>query len=399
MAIGHTSPAMAQALLTSVAVGIIGLVVAAIFGFSGPDIARHIAFGFFSTMVLLLAHSMMMFYLIGKGKAVKEATAEGGLAGDYYRRVAVARKPVFSVGTLAMAVTMVAAILGASVDTGVLPPIVHATIRLRRDRLQPRRDQGRDRRARRIETRRGRGQPPARLVTAPILSLSNIVKDYRGLRPLRIEHLEVGPGDRVAIGGLDQPAAEVLVNLVTGATLPESGSFHVFGRATSAIADSAEWLAIADRFGIVSERAVLLEGADGAAEPGHAVLARDRAPLGGRAVAGRSAGSRGGPQRGGARSAWSVRLADRPGCACAWVAPWRSIRRCCCSSIRPRACDRADVPGFARAASAIASGRGMAALLLTADEALLESSSFRVLELHPATGRLRERRRRWFRRP
>jgi hypothetical protein len=29
---------------------------------------------------------------------------------------------------LAMAVTMAAAILGAGVDTGVLPPIVHATI-------------------------------------------------------------------------------------------------------------------------------------------------------------------------------------------------------------------------------------------------------------------------------
>jgi len=35
---------------------------------------------------------------------------------------------VFSIATLAMAVTMVAAILGASVDTGVLPSIVHAMI-------------------------------------------------------------------------------------------------------------------------------------------------------------------------------------------------------------------------------------------------------------------------------
>ena len=54
--------------------------------------------------------------------------AEGHLTGDHYRRIAAARKPVFSIGTLAMAVTMVAAIIGASVDTGVLPPIVHAMI-------------------------------------------------------------------------------------------------------------------------------------------------------------------------------------------------------------------------------------------------------------------------------
>jgi len=99
-----------------------------VLGLRGTDVARHVSFGFFSTMVTLLAHSMMMFYLVGKGKAVKDAMAEGGLAGDQYRRIAVARKPVFSVGTLAMAVTMVAAILGASVDTGVLPPVVHAMI-------------------------------------------------------------------------------------------------------------------------------------------------------------------------------------------------------------------------------------------------------------------------------
>jgi len=119
---------MAQALLTAVGIGLLGLVSAAVFGLRGTDVGRHISFGFFSTLVTLLAHSMMMFYLIGKGKAVKDAMAEGGLTGDHYRRIAMIRKPVFSVGTLAMSVTMVAAILGASVDTGVLPPIVHAMI-------------------------------------------------------------------------------------------------------------------------------------------------------------------------------------------------------------------------------------------------------------------------------
>lgn len=119
---------MAQALLTAVLVGLAGLLATAFFGLQGTDIPRHITFGFFSVMVMLLAHSMMMFYLIGKGKAVKDAMAEHGLTGDWYRRIAVARKPVFSIGTIAMAVTMAAAILGASVDVKVLPPIVHAYI-------------------------------------------------------------------------------------------------------------------------------------------------------------------------------------------------------------------------------------------------------------------------------
>jgi hypothetical protein len=119
---------MAQALLSAIGIGLVGLVAAAVFGLRGTDLGRHISFGFFSTMVMLLAHSMMMFYLIGKGKAVKDAMAEHNVAGDYFQRIAAARKPVFSIGTLAMAVTMVAAILGASVDTGVLPAMIHGMI-------------------------------------------------------------------------------------------------------------------------------------------------------------------------------------------------------------------------------------------------------------------------------
>jgi hypothetical protein len=119
---------MAQALLTAVALGTIGIGATIVLGLLGTDVSRHITFGIFSTLITLLAHSMMMFYLIGKGKAVKDAMAEGGLTGDYFRRIALARKPVFSIGTLAMALTMVTALLGASVDTGVLPPIVHAMI-------------------------------------------------------------------------------------------------------------------------------------------------------------------------------------------------------------------------------------------------------------------------------
>jgi hypothetical protein len=119
---------MAQALLTSVGIGVVGLITTAVLGLQATDVSRHIAFGIFSSLITLLAHSMMMFYLIGKGKAVKDAMAENNLTGDYYRRIAVARKPVFSIGTLAMAVTMTAAIIGASVDTGVMPAIVHAMV-------------------------------------------------------------------------------------------------------------------------------------------------------------------------------------------------------------------------------------------------------------------------------
>lgn len=119
---------MAQALITGVFLALAGLVTTTVFGLRGADVSRHISFGIFSTLVTLFAHSMMMFYLIGKGKAVKDAMAEHSVTGDFYRRIAAARKPVFSIATLAIAATMITAIMGASVDTGMLPPMVHAMI-------------------------------------------------------------------------------------------------------------------------------------------------------------------------------------------------------------------------------------------------------------------------------
>ena len=95
----------------------------------------------------------------------------------------------------------------------------------------------------------------------PALAFAGVVKDYRGLRPLRLSGLEVATGERVALGGFDAAGAEALVNLITGAALPDQGSVVVLGQDTAAIADGDAWLASLDRFGIVSDRAVMLESA------------------------------------------------------------------------------------------------------------------------------------------
>lgn len=91
------------------------------------------------------------------------------------------------------------------------------------------------------------------------VEIASISKQYGALRPLRIEELTIATDDRIALLGLDQPAAEVFVNLVTGASLPDSGTIRVFGRSTLDIADSADWLSTLDRFGIVSDRAPLID--------------------------------------------------------------------------------------------------------------------------------------------
>jgi len=92
------------------------------------------------------------------------------------------------------------------------------------------------------------------------LELAGVVKDYRGLRPLRIAELTVEAGDRIAIAGLDRAAAEVFVDLVNGALLPDAGVVRVLGRATVDITEGDDWLTWLDAFGILTPRAVLLEG-------------------------------------------------------------------------------------------------------------------------------------------
>ena len=62
-----------------------------------------------------------------------------------------------------------------------------------------------------------------------------------------------------ALLGFDQTTAEVLVSLITGAITPDAGEVMVFGNSTRDILDGDAWLQGLDRFGILSERAVLLD--------------------------------------------------------------------------------------------------------------------------------------------
>ena len=124
---------MSAALITATVLGLGGLVYVGVLGFlagSSAEISQHAGLGIFFTLILLLAHSMTMFYLIGKGKAVREAAADGQLSASFYAKVARARKPVFSVGTVAMFLTMAAGIVGGGVDTGSIPAGVHSILAL-----------------------------------------------------------------------------------------------------------------------------------------------------------------------------------------------------------------------------------------------------------------------------
>jgi ABC-type lipoprotein export system ATPase subunit len=101
---------------------------------------------------------------------------------------------------------------------------------------------------------------PVGVNAAAAIEIVAVTKRYQALRPLRIARLIVNPRDCVALGGFDAAAAELFVNLVTGAAVPDEGDVRIAGRNTRDIATDTEWLASLDRFGIVTARAVLLEG-------------------------------------------------------------------------------------------------------------------------------------------
>jgi len=224
-------------------------------------------------------------------------------------------------------------------------------------------------------------------VSDPVLELRDVSKDYHGLRPLRIASLRVAPGEQVALVGFDQSTAEIFVNLVTGASLPDRGVIRLFGRATTEITDSADWLTVVDRFGIVSRRAVLLEALTVVqnlvmpytleVEPPSAEH-RERAMALAREV-------------GLAETTFDrpVGELDTAGMFRARMARAVALDPAVVLFEHPTAGVEPDaLADLAARCRAVASARRIATVVLTADRAFAAASASRVLTLEPATGRL-----------
>lgn len=92
-----------------------------------------------------------------------------------------------------------------------------------------------------------------------IVHITGLRKQFGGLRPLRINALTVAQGERVTLHGLDAEAAEMLMLLITGASLPDEGAVSIAGRDTRDIQTDTEWLTSLDVFGMVTTRAALMD--------------------------------------------------------------------------------------------------------------------------------------------
>ena len=227
-----------------------------------------------------------------------------------------------------------------------------------------------------------------------VLELSRIQKSYQSLRPLRLQSLTIGEGERVAVAGLDGGAAEVLVNLVTGASLPDQGEVRVLGRATSDIVSGDAWLESLDRFGIVSPRGVLLDSAT-ILQNIALVFTLEIEPVPPDVIS---------RVEGIARECGIDDVNATTGEVSAAVRARVHLARAI--ALQPAllvlehptlGIDEGERDALARDVSWVTQQRQQTALIITQDEAFATASADRALRLEPATGALKPVGRGWFR--
>jgi ABC-type uncharacterized transport system ATPase subunit len=232
-----------------------------------------------------------------------------------------------------------------------------------------------------------------------VIELRNLTKDYGGLRPLRVAHFALRENETVALVGFDRATAEVLVNLITAATLPDSGDVDVFGSPTRLITDSDAWFRSLDRFGIVSERMPLVD--ELTVEQNLALplsLEVDAMPADVRRqvreIAAEVAIAAAELERSMAAASADTRTRVRIGKALA-LTPRILIAEHPNAAVPP-----GELTRLGRELAAIAANRRLAMLVLTTDTGFATAVCNRVLSVSPATGDLTPvpSKTRWFRR-
>jgi len=222
----------------------------------------------------------------------------------------------------------------------------------------------------------------------PLLEIRSLVKDYQALRPLRIRELVVTPGTIVSLGGLDAPAAETFVHLVTGATLPDEGDVIMLGQNTRAIADGNAWLKSLEAIGMVTARGVLI-GAFSVLQNIAMSFTLDVDPIDPRVV----------PQAGALARGVGIdqALFDVPAGKAGPEIQMR-VHLAKALALEPKlliaehpsaALPRPAVAAFGADLTKAAQARGLALVAVTADDALAKAIGGQRLELVPATGELR----------
>ena len=90
--------------------------------------ANYISFSFVSTILYMFTQTLIMFYLIGAGKKVKELIIQYDLNKDTYKDVLKIKSDLFPPLTLNILLVGTAFVLGGGVQTKVLSKYWHHSI-------------------------------------------------------------------------------------------------------------------------------------------------------------------------------------------------------------------------------------------------------------------------------
>jgi hypothetical protein len=120
---------MGRALLVVGWMATLGFVATAVVGYlhlgAEGGLRLHVLLGLASALLLLFSHCWIMFYLIGTGRAIKDAVRASGLPGELYERTKGFKNRSYPALMLALGLAMATFILGGGVYTGAVPAWVH----------------------------------------------------------------------------------------------------------------------------------------------------------------------------------------------------------------------------------------------------------------------------------
>jgi hypothetical protein len=120
---------MSIALLTLALVGTLSLLGSILGGYRVPGapalMRAHFLMSLVSTLILVMAHSFVMFFLIATGVEMKDMEKAGGWGDSFRRRTVAMKGRVFPVMTLALLLVITNFILGAAAHTRAIPALVH----------------------------------------------------------------------------------------------------------------------------------------------------------------------------------------------------------------------------------------------------------------------------------
>lgn len=120
---------MAIGLLTLAGLGTLGLAASLLLGYgvagAGVTLKDHFMAALLSTLLLVMAHSFILFFLIATGVEMKELEKARGWGDSFRRRTVALKSRIFPLLTGALLLVIANFILGGAAHTRALPAGVH----------------------------------------------------------------------------------------------------------------------------------------------------------------------------------------------------------------------------------------------------------------------------------